>query len=77
MTQFFMHLRHADDLMKDSEGSMLPDLEAAKEEARASANELVADQIKHGQVINDQSFEIWSDGELRATVDFFEAINHP
>jgi hypothetical protein len=46
MPRFFLHIRDGQDLIKDLEGSDLPDIRAAREEAEAAILEMLADRIK-------------------------------
>jgi hypothetical protein len=48
MPQYYFHLRTDRTLASDEEGCWLPDLEAARSEAIASAREILADAIKAG-----------------------------
>jgi hypothetical protein len=50
MGRFFFHLRDGDRRMADEEGTVLPDLSAAKHEARLCARELLAEAIKNAAV---------------------------
>jgi hypothetical protein len=48
MPRFYFSLRKNGDLAPDTEGTELPDLEAAKREANMSLRELLANAIKSG-----------------------------
>jgi hypothetical protein len=58
MPRFYLHLRDGDDLIEDPDGSDLPDVEAAKEEARVSARHILAERVRSGKAIGNQCFEI-------------------
>lgn len=58
MPRYFFHIRTEDGLIRDPDGSLLPDLEAARAEARLSAQSLLADLLKRGRVVDGQVFEI-------------------
>jgi hypothetical protein len=58
MARFYFHLRSADELAQDDEGLELPDLAAAREQAIASAREIVADAIKAGKTKTLRHFVI-------------------
>ena len=78
MPRFYLHIRDGDRFLEDPDGSELPDLDAARAEAMASARELLADKIKAGEVVNGQRFEIVDEaGEVRATVPVKDAIRLP
>jgi hypothetical protein len=73
MPRFFMHVREADELIEDLDGSDLPDLEAARAEATAAAREIAAEHLKTCKALGARRFEIWDDaGRMLATVPFPE-----
>lgn len=49
MTRYFLHLVDGDDCICDAEGSELPDIAAAREQALLSAREILAEAIKDGR----------------------------
>jgi hypothetical protein len=49
MAMYYFHTRRGDTVYHDPEGSDLPDINTAKEEALASARELLAEAIKTAQ----------------------------
>jgi hypothetical protein len=61
MTRFYFHIREGDKLQKDTTGVELPSVEAAREEALASARDILVDEIKHGDALDDRRFEVWDD----------------
>jgi hypothetical protein len=56
--RFYFHIRDPDGLIVDEEGSDLPSLEAAQEEARASARDLVIEDLKRGVAVQGRQIEI-------------------
>lgn len=48
MTRYFLHLVDGDDVICDPEGSDLPGIAAAREQALLSAREILAEAIKRG-----------------------------
>lgn len=75
MPRFFLHIRDGDDLIEDPDGSVLPDVEAARAEALASARDILAGLLKAGRILNGQCIEIVDEfGILRATVLMRDAI---
>lgn len=48
MTRYFLHLVDGDDVICDPEGSELPSIAAAREQALLSAREILAEAIKIG-----------------------------
>ncbi|TWF54454.1 DUF6894 family protein [Neorhizobium alkalisoli] len=45
MPRFYLHIRDGNDFIEDLEGSDLPDIRAAREEAEAAILEMLADRI--------------------------------
>ena len=75
MPRFFFHICQATGLIRDAEGTLLPDLDAAHEEAIASARQILSDKIRAGEVLNGQSFEITDEtGQVVGVVPFKSAV---
>jgi hypothetical protein len=76
MQRYFFHLNYLRTYIEDPDGTELPDLEAAKSEARVIIRDLAASYLKRGV-----KFEMWSvrisneTNELLAEVFVPEAIN--
>lgn len=69
MPVFYLHIRDGDDVVEDPDGSDLPDIEAAKEEARVSARYIIAEMVRAGKIIGNLQFEIVDEvGNLCATM---------
>jgi hypothetical protein len=49
MPRYYFHIRSDDDTARDDEGTDLPDLDAARELALATARELLGNAIKEGK----------------------------
>ncbi len=64
MSWFYFHMRMGDQIVIDQEGSDLPDPAAAREEALASARQILADAIRSGNEATPEAFVI-ADGEGR------------
>jgi hypothetical protein len=59
MARYFLHLKHADQsVIEDWEGSELPSLQAAQEEAMRGIRYLVAEAIKFGRDINVEAIVV-------------------
>jgi hypothetical protein len=58
MTQFFFHIRVGEMFDEDSRGVDLPDIDAAKREARRAARQLMAEQVEEGLPISGEVFEV-------------------
>ena len=78
MPRFFLHVRQGQDLILDPEGSELPDLAAAQDEALASLRLLVADRLRSSRSSNRtgmQQIEVADDaGQVLVTVYFHDAL---
>jgi len=61
MKRFFFHIRDGKTLLKDDEGTELPDMKAAHEYAVIAARELIAALVLNGDIIDGQVFEITDD----------------
>jgi hypothetical protein len=66
--RYHFHIRDAEGLIADEEGSELASLDAARAEARASAQDLVANDLRGGQTIPERRIEIVD--ESGAVLDF-------
>jgi hypothetical protein len=62
MGRFYFQIRKKAELFEDQEGMELPDAEAALEEGRAAAREILANRIVSGDAIDDEIFEIVDEG---------------
>ncbi len=58
MPRYYFHIRNADDVALDEEGTDLPELNAAHREALAPAGELLAKAIKEGKNVVPESIVI-------------------
>lgn len=58
MPRYFFHIRTADAFIRDPDGSVLPDLDAARAEAGHSARDILAELLRDGEVLDGQVFEI-------------------
>lgn len=75
MPRFFLHIDDGTQRIEDEEGSDLPDLAAAREEALGAARQLWAAAILAGQDIAARRFVVTdSDGNVMDTVDMDEAL---
>lgn len=63
MPRYFFHIRTDSDLVRDAEGSDLPDEVAAKIEGEAAAREMLAEAVRKGEMPDTRCLEIcdeWS-----------------
>jgi hypothetical protein len=78
MTKFFFHTRDGDHYTKDEEGTDLPDLEAAHDEAVLAAREMMAEMLITGKLVDGQQFEIATeDGTVVEIFAFKSALRLP
>ena len=70
MPRFYFHLRSGENFATDCDGAELPDLAAARQEALASAREIVADAVKGSKNETPNCFVI-------ADADGHELLNVP
>nr|WP_250814243.1 hypothetical protein [Neorhizobium tomejilense] len=64
MQRYFLHLNFLREYAGDHEGVELPDLEAAKSEARETIRELAAEYVKMGKPLTLWSVRICSANDL-------------
>jgi hypothetical protein len=56
--RYHFHIRDTEGLIPDEEGSELANLDAARAEARASAHDLVANDLRSGRTTPERQIEI-------------------
>ena len=75
MPQFFLHIHDDDEFIEDPEGRVYPDLNAAREEAKEAAREILADKVRRGVEIDGQRIDITDEkGSTVATVKFRDQL---
>jgi hypothetical protein len=75
MRRFYFHIRKGAELLEDQEGMELVNAQAALEEGRAAAREILANRIESGDVIDDEIFEIVDEGgAIIARLPFKSAV---
>jgi hypothetical protein len=75
MPPFYLHCGHNGVLAEDPDGSDLPDIEAARQEALAAARDLWAMAIVKGIDLSDDHFVVADDkGEHVLDLPFTEAL---
>lgn len=76
--RYYFHVRDGDRLLEDPDGSDLPNLDAAREEALAGARHLLSEKLQRGEVIDGQRFEITDEsGEVLEIVPFKAVLRLP
>lgn len=75
MPQFFLHLHNGMGLVRDEEGSELPDLQAAREKAISGIRSILSDEVRTGRLSLAGRVEIVdAEGRSLAVIAFAEAI---
>ncbi len=75
MPCFFLHQRRDGTLIEDPDGSRVPNLGAARQEALAAARDLWADAILNGEDLTDHQFVITDErGAHVLIVPFIDAL---
>ena len=75
MPRYFLNIRDGEAFVPDEEGRYFPDLDHAVEEARQSARDLLADQLRAGEKLDGQRIEIVdSSGRVLHQVTFKSVI---
>ena len=78
MPRYYFHIRSHDGFIHDPDGSDLPDLAAAREEAERAARDLLANLLKGGKVLDGQVFEITDDaGKVLERLPFRHVLRLP
>lgn len=75
MPRFYFHIRDGEDLIRDLEGSDLPDLTAAQSEAAEAARQMQSRRVLSGEAIDDRYFEIADEaGETLAVLQMRSVV---
>jgi hypothetical protein len=75
-TRYYFNLRTPSGIVQDVEGSELPSLDEAREEAIKDARLLMSDAVRQGRDISGRSVEICNEaGDVLIVVAFREAIS--
>ncbi|HEX3674652.1 MAG TPA: hypothetical protein VHU87_10295 [Rhizomicrobium sp.] len=75
MPRYYFHIREGGNLVEDEEGAEVPDLEAAKSEARASARDLAIDEIRNERRVNGRVIEVADGyGKTLATIAIRDVV---
>lgn len=76
MQRFFLHIVTGEEEIRDSEGQLLPNLEAARAEAIAGARSILSQEVLLGVLPLDERIDIADEkGDVLLSVSFLEAIN--
>ena len=75
MPIYYFNLREGAKFIRDFEGTDLPDLNSAIDEARQAVREIAADQLRSHERINGRSVEVADgEGEVLASVSVREVL---
>lgn len=75
MARYFLHIRGGQDDIEDSEGLVLPDLEAARHQAVAGARSIICDDVMNGHIQLDARIDIENERcELLLSVHFRDVV---
>ena len=75
MPRYFLHIIRRSDVIKDLEGSELPDLEAARREAVAGARAILSEEVRGGTLSLDEWIDITdASGNQLLSVPFSSTI---
>jgi hypothetical protein len=78
MPLYYFHIYQDGDLIRDEEGSICPDLAAAKREAAASATDLARQALAGGEPVDELCVEIHDAQErVLAGLSIGEVLFHP
>jgi hypothetical protein len=78
MTRYFIDLRDKAGMVSDEEGADFPSLEAALNEAKASARDLVKQYLDNRTPLEESCVEVRdTDGQVVAALTVAEVLDHP
>jgi hypothetical protein len=70
-----MHLLYGREKLSDAEGIVLPNLSTARAYAEQAARDMLAEKVRHGEIINGESIEIADqDGVVLAIVPLISVM---
>ena len=74
MPRFYFHIREGDKRIEDPEGLVLPNADAAKQEAVKAAREMLAARLMAGEELDGATLEIWTHQRLVAAIPFKDVV---
>jgi hypothetical protein len=75
MPRYFFHVKYKAKTIRDEEGMDLRDLDAAREEAEASARQITNDRLLFGELVEDEAFVVTDEqGETVLTFPLNDAV---
>jgi hypothetical protein len=74
--RYYFHICDAEGMSRDEEGSDLPDIDAARREAKASARDLITQYMKNRAPVTGQKLQIVDEtGEVLEIMDLRDVLN--
>lgn len=58
MPRFFFHLQEAEQRIQDDVGIELPDVQAALDYAEQAARDILSDEVRQGEVVDQESIQV-------------------
>lgn len=75
MSLYYFHIRRGGLLIRDPDGTDLPDLPAALVTARLDAQALIAELVRSGQVVEPQAIEVCDHrNRILASITFIDVL---
>ncbi|MDB5522352.1 MAG: hypothetical protein JWM58_115 [Rhizobium sp.] len=75
MPRYYFNVRDGETISEDVDGIELQDLEAARREAIVAARDIMIDQLRGGEQVDGQIFEIENeDGEVLLVIPVRDAL---
>ena len=76
MPRFYFHIYDDQGAIPDTEGLDCADLEAAKQEGKASAQEMLAEEMRAGRTVDHRRIEITAEnGSVVAVYPFLDLLH--
>lgn len=75
MPSYFFHICDPAGSLRDEEGIVLPDVDAARTEAVQSARDILAETVRAGEVVDGRRFEVADEtGQVLFVVPFADVL---
>jgi hypothetical protein len=76
MPRFYFHICDDEGMSRDEEGTDLPDTDAARRDAKASARDLISQYMKNRKSVTGQTLQIADEtGEVLQVMDVRDVLN--
>ena len=77
MARFYFHIRDGEQLIEDHIGLDLANVDEARREADQSARELLAENLRHGNKLDNRRYEVWDDAGVPHFILPFKSVLAP